>query len=184
MSDTVYRAASIEQYNFLDGINIESQDRLVNKGNVVDNTETYISRWYTPNLKVSNATNKLVSNISKTLIRDTNLELDPDSVTYWLLHSNLRIKDYKVYNVFRATMADVYTYTYAIDDNPDFLKYISKDDFTRTINNVSYLIDYLSTDNANTVIVNDLIEINIDLGVLKNQLDFIKNDYKESGIDA
>jgi len=55
------------------------------------------------------------------------------------------------------------------------MKYTNKKDLDNTINNVTYLIDYLSSNNGNTAIMKDLYDISACLGVLKNQLDLIKN---------
>lgn len=168
-------------YNFLSTMEVANDENVVNAGNVIDNTETYISRMYTPNLKVSNATRTFLDSIGVLGIINTNLDLGEDSLTYWLLNSGLKEQDYKVYMLFKSTIADMYSFTYAIDDNPDFLKYINKNDFNRVVNNIAYLIDYLSDSNTNASVLGDLYDISACLGVLKNQLDFIKEDESEDG---
>lgn len=175
MAKIVQRPISIDLYNFLSTMKVDSDSTVVNQGNVIDNSDTYISKMYTPNLKVSNATKTFLDNIGVTCIIDTNLDLDEDSITYWLLNSDLKDKDLKLYNLFKSVIADMYSYTYAIDDNPDYLKFIDKKDFIRTINNITYIIDYLSSSIENSNIISQLYDITAALGVLKNQLSTIKN---------
>lgn len=176
MVQLVNRHISIDLYNFLNSMKVVGTGTLVNQGNIIDKTETYISRMYTPDLRVSNVTKNLLQNLGVIAIIDTDLHLDTDSITYWLLQSDLRTKDFKLYNLFKAILADMYSYTYAIDSNPDYLRFINKKDFTRTISNINYIIDYLSSEGRNANIIEQLYEINTALGVIKNQLDFIKNE--------
>ena len=164
------RPMSIEMYNFLSTLAIGENDQVINQGNIVDNSNTFISRMYTPNLRVSNATKNFLANLEAIANKDTNLTLDEDTLTYWLIHSNLRTKDFKVYTIFKSVIADIYSYTYAIDVNRYFGKYINKEDLTRTINNIAYIIDYLSGDNDNSRIVGELAETSAMLGVIKNGL--------------
>lgn len=171
----VQRPTSIEMYNFLNTMLVDSNNRVINQGNVVDNTDTFVSKMFTPNLKVSDVTKNLLENLGLICVKDTNINLDKDSTSYWLLTSDLRQKDYKVYKLFKSVLADIYSYTYAVSDNPYFMKYTNKKDLDNTINNVTYLIDYLSSNNGNTAIMKDLYNISACLGVLKNQLDLIKN---------
>lgn len=175
MTQVVQRPMSLEMYNFLSTMKVAESDVVVNQGNVIDKTETYISKMYTPQLKVSNATKTLLDNLGVIAVIDMNAKLESDSITYWLLNSGLKTKDLKLYNLFKAVIADIYSYTYALDENPDYLRFINKKDFARTINNVSYLIDYLSGSNDNSSVLVDLYDINASLGVIKNQLDHIKD---------
>lgn len=184
----VQRPISPEMYNFLNAMQVANGDRVVNAGNVIDKTDTYISRMYTPNFKVSNVTGTFLKNLGIIAIIDNNVNLDEDSLTYWLLNSGLREKNYKMYSLFRSTIADIYCFTYAVDDNPYFLKYVNKDDITNTINNINYITDYLSGELDNSKIVVSLSETSALLGVIKNQLDVIKsgqlNDDKEDSTDG
>jgi hypothetical protein len=176
MTKLIERPMSIEMFNFLNNIQIVGIGSFKEQGNVVDNTDTYISKMYTPNFKVSNATKNFLANLGVIGIIDTSLKLDTDSITYWLLTSNLKYRDSKVYNIFRLVIADIYTYTYAVEENRAFIKYLDKKDFTTTINNLNYVIDYLSGYVQEGSIIGELYNLSAALGVLKNQLSLIKED--------
>lgn len=174
MADIVTRPMTIEMYNFLSSMKTEGIGTVVNQGNIIDKTPTYISKMYTPSLNVSNATKKFLDNLGIISVIDSSLDMGTDSITYWLLNSNIKNTDYKVYNIFKATLADIYAYTYAIDDNIDYLRFINEKDLINTINNVTYLIDYLSVSLENSSVLNTLYDFSAALGVIKNNLEGLK----------
>ena len=180
MSKLVQRDMTIEMWNFLSTMVVANDSNVVNSGNVIDETETYISKWYTPQLKVSNATRELLDRLGVVGLIANNEDMGEDSLTYNLLKSNLKDKDLKTYNLFKSVIADLYAFTYAFSDNTEFLKYVNREDITRTINNVMYLIDYFSDSNDNAQLLKELTDTAALLGVLKNGLDTMKQEVSDS----
>lgn len=180
MSKLVQRDMTIEMWNFLSTMVVANDSNVVNSGNVIDETETYISKWYTPQLKVSNATRELLDSLGVVGLIANNEDMGEDSLTYNLLKSNLKDKDLKTYNLFKSVIADLYAFTYAFSDNTEFLKYVNREDITRTINNVMYLIDYFSDSNDNAQLLKELTDTAALLGVLKNGLDTMKQEVSDS----
>lgn len=180
MSKLVQRDMTIEMWNFLSTMVVANDSNVVNSGNVIDETETYISKWYTPQLRVSNATRELLDSLGVMGLIANNEDMGEDSLTYNLLKSNLKDKDLKTYNLFKSVIADLYAFTYAFSDNTEFLKYVNREDITRTINNVMYLIDYFSDSNDNAQLLKELTDTAALLGVLKNGLDTMKQEVSDS----
>lgn len=180
MSKLVQRDMTVEMWNFLSTMVVANDSNVVNSGNVIDETETYISKWYTPQLKVSNATRELLDSLGVVGLIANNEDMGEDSLTYNLLKSNLKDKDLKTYNLFKSVIADLYAFTYAFSDNTEFLKYVNREDITRTINNVMYLIDYFSDSNDNAQLLKELTDTAALLGVLKNGLDTMKQETSDS----
>jgi hypothetical protein len=144
--------------------------------NTIETNESFVSTMYDSAPAVS-----VVARIVKKDIEDGKLEastsaLGSDTIVYKALNSDLATYAPNIYTLLRAVALESFSVLYTIENNPEDLQYMSSADIRRARNNLSYIADYMSTEEKYYTLIEDLRTMNIAFGYMENQIDVIMKD--------
>lgn len=146
--------------------------------NTMDGTNSgFTSTMFTPVYSLS----ALARMVQKVLNRGdeielVNIDLDPSTIVYQVLNSDLASHAPDIYLLARAVVLESFSLLYSIEIGSANLQYVSSKDFDSLKENINYLADYLSSDKKYYGMIDSLRTMNISLGYIENQVGVIMND--------
>lgn len=149
--------------------------------NVIDGTPSYFTRFYTPQLKVSMLSNKVLDYINTQDIQENAMSLKSDTLTYLIRTSDLRDTNVYIYNLLQTIILESFSIVYTLEEKPTLLKYVEKSDLGQTKENISYCIDALSGVDTYNSIVEQLNSLYIAIGYLYASIEAIKESVLNNG---
>lgn len=168
---------SAELMRFLYSIRI-SNNQLVK--NLLDEKVSFISRFYTPNIDVTNLSGKVA-----TLIQESDADwvnninsIDKKSLVYLLDQSDIKNNHNDLYSIFQTVILDAFSIGYAQGYDNSLYTYLSTDELDSLLVNISYLIDALENINISqysdiilslTNLYNNICSVKSNLSYLQNQ---------------
>lgn len=163
---------------FLTNIDVDDSSEIIT--NELDSKISFISRYYTPNITVKEAslqTLDLIKSSDNTWM-DNFDTLDENSITYLVEKLNININYPDLYTVFQSVILDAFSIAYA--ENYDNSLYLQMDDsdMSSLIVNIEYLIDSLENlDDGNdyTTLITQLTELESDMSSVKTGLQAIQD---------
>lgn len=105
-----------------------------------------------------------------------NIPLDPNTLVYMALNSDLATTMPSVYTLLRATVLESFAFIFSIDYAPANLKYVTATDFKNIKTNIKYIADYFSTNSNYYGMISPMRDMTVSFGYVENQVDVIMND--------
>lgn len=169
-------------YRFLSGLSVDGNGEIIE--NVLDKNISYVSKFYTPTIRVASATSRVLDKLKNNLVIGTNNDSDTNSLVYILQHTDLAITNPDIYRTCQAVLADCFTLVYAAETDPSVFKDLSKSDIDNTINSCLYLADYFSSieDDSGKYypLVSGFTDMVTALGIIKSMLSDLQKDNTDS----
>ena len=144
--------------------------------NTMDDTPQFVSDMYQPVYALSSVARLTQSILDSDKIELLDVNLDPSTIVYQALNSDLASFSPNIYTLLRAVVLESFSLLYCIDEESSNLQYVSKKDFTNLKNNINFIADYFSTDPKYYGMIDTLRNMTISLGYLENQVSVIMND--------
>lgn len=165
----------------LDLIKFISNIPVLNDGtiplNVIgDNSTGFTSDMYTPVYSLSALARMVQPTLDSEDIELINVDLDPETIVYQALNSDLSSYAPDIYLLLRAVVLESFALLYAIDIGSANLQYVSSKDFNNIRTNINYIADYFSTEKKYYSMIDTLRTMNISLGYIENQVQVIMTD--------
>lgn len=144
--------------------------------NLLDENLQFVSRFYTPQLRLSPLADKVLE-----LIKDDNIVVsDVDSNTHTIIKkvgsTILHIQAPQVYKILQSIVLEAYSIINCMTENIESLKYLSSMDLLIIRENINYVADYLSQHDNYDSIIEDLRSMDICFGYLEQQLPILKKE--------
>ena len=156
-------------YRFLKGLSLSADGTVIE--NQLDSSISYISKYFTPNLKVSQVALKAQSTIRESLSMGYSNGAASGTLLYLLQHSAIDVETPDIFRLCQVAIMDMYSYAYAYEDDNTLLASLTENDINKTIDNCVYLCDYFSGDDRYLDIAKKFSDMIVSLGVIKNNLD-------------
>lgn len=134
------------------------------------------SEMYEPVYSLSTVARLVQSELKSGKIEVENEELEPETVVYKALNSDLGSYAPDIYMLLRATVLEAFSLLYTIDNEFWNLQYVSHSDIRKARTNLNFISDYLSTEQKYYSLIEVLRDMNISFGYLENQIDVILNE--------
>lgn len=145
--------------------------------NVMDQEEpNFISRYFTPNLTVSELGVEINQKVRNNELEQTGKKLASTTLTAQLIDSDLSLTNPYMYKLSQSIILDAFSVVYAIEEEPELLEGIEAKDLRQTRTNIKYLIDYLGEKEAYTSIVLDLHDLSVAIGYIEYQLPLLRGE--------
>ncbi|AMQ66611.1 hypothetical protein BH753_gp129 [Bacillus phage Shbh1] len=135
--------------------------------------QPFVSELYTPNYSLSVLARITQSVLSKGDIEPTSHDLEPHTIVYKILHSDLADESPDVYLLMRLVVLESFALVYHIDEERKQLIYTSPRDIVIIRNNINYIGDYFSTVERFRPMIETLRDMSVALGYIENQIDVI-----------
>lgn len=133
---------TMDLYRFIQGLSTDASGAIIE--NSLDSKISFVSKYYTPNLKVTVATSKLMDSLDVNLVSGQNNDSDPTSLVYMLQHSTLSVNAPDIYRMCQAVVADVFTIVYAAEADATIYMDLTDSDLDNISTECLYLEDYFS----------------------------------------
>lgn len=172
-----------EVMRFLSAVTVSDSTHSLLK-NELDYNVSFISKYYTPNLKVSN-----LSSIVKQLINESDTDwvnnlnnIDNNSLISLVDNSNLKVQYPSIYNVMQGIILEFFSIGYAQDEDTSLFSYLSDAEISNVLNSIEYVLDALAnlsnnSDDQYIELIAQLTTAYSDISNVKTNLKFLKSQY-------
>lgn len=172
MATTIQQPADLVR--FISNVPIMSDGTIPQ--NVITGISTFTSSMFTPVYALSILARETLPTLTDGTVEAIQTPLDPNTIVYKALNSDLSIVMPSVYVLLRATVLEAFSFLYSIDYAPQNLKYVTAKDFANIKNNIKYIADYFSSDSRYYSLIGPLRDMTIAFGYVENQTQVIMND--------
>ena len=156
MRHEIYQTASL--LRFLNNINLNSTNI---QYNLLDENIGFVSRYYTPNIQLSETAEK---------------DLNKNSIVNKIDKTMLKVQAPRIYFILQTIIMESYAIVNCFVENIDSIVYLTERDVKIARENLNYVADYLSDYEEYSSIVTDLRELDICFGYIELQLPLIKKE--------
>lgn len=177
--DAISLKQSPDLLRFIGSLELDADNSVVT--NAVDSKISYVSKYFTPHLRVSPLTNKVLSMLDLDNMYANNVTLDEDNLTYMTLHSGLKTEMPDIYQLIQVIVADSFSMLYVLAGDTSLIIYLSSGNIQVTRNNIKYVIDALGTTDTYQDIVQQLTILDTACGYLQAQVENLKTQYQRTG---
>lgn len=177
--DAISLKQSPDLLRFIGSLELDADNSVVT--NAVDSKISYVSKYFTPHLRVSPLTNKVLSMLDLDNMYANNVTLDEDNLTYMTLHSGLKTEMPDIYQLIQVIVADSFSMLYVLAGDTSLIVYLSSGNIQVTRNNIKYVIDALGTTDTYQDIVQQLTILDTACGYLQVQVENLKTQYQRTG---
>lgn len=157
---------------FLKTIDVSNDTRVL--ANRLDGELTFTSKYYTPNLILSELAVKALQDIKSDVVPHTDTDINKESIVNSLRKTDLAIKEPGVYQILQTIVLEAFALINSVTESPTALKYVTKKDIALTRENINYVSDYLGDYPDYITVLDKLRELDISFGYIENQLDLMK----------
>lgn len=144
--------------------------------NILDEETTFVSKFYTPNLQLSELSKKVLYDIQNNNIKTAEQDFNVDSMVNKIEKTTLKVQAPRIYRIMQNVVLEAYAIINCFLENPESLKYLTSTDIMIARENINYIADFLSDYDEYRSVITDLRELEICFGYLEYQLPLIKKE--------
>ncbi|AXF38545.1 hypothetical protein BE25_0118 [Staphylococcus phage vB_SepM_BE25] len=171
MRHEIYQTASL--LRFLNNINLNSTNI---QYNLLDENIGFVSRYYTPNIQLSELAQRVLNDIQHNNIKTAEKDLNKNSIVNKIDKTMLKVQAPRIYFILQTIIMESYAIVNCFVENIDSIVYLTERDVKIARENLNYVADYLSDYEEYSSIVTDLRELDICFGYIELQLPLIKKE--------
>lgn len=171
MRDITYASVLLR---FISSYEIAPNNELVL--NTLDKEAEFVSRFYTPRLRVSELASQVLKDIEGEKIKPVNRDPAKDSFLEKVLKGDLKVEKPNLYQIAKIIMLEVFSVVYLVDNKPGYAQYLSEQDIRQARMNVKYFLDAISGEDKYLELVEHLHNFDISLGYIQGQIPVLKGE--------
>lgn len=171
MRHEIYQTASL--LRFLNNINLNNTNI---QYNLLDENIGFVSRYYTPNIQLSELAQRVLNDIQHNNIKTAEKDLNKNSIVNKIDKTMLKVQAPRIYFILQTIIMESYAIVNCFVENIDSLVYLTERDVKIARENLNYVADYLSDYEEYSSVVTDLRELDICFGYIELQLPLIKKE--------
>lgn len=171
MKDAIYASVLLR---FISSYEIAPNNELVL--NTLDKEASFVSRFYTPRLRVSELASRVLRDIEGEQIKPVNRNPVEGSFLDKITKSNLRAENPRLYQIAKIIMLEVFSVVYLVDYKPEYAEYLSEAELRQARVNVKYFLDAISGQDKYLDLVEHLHNFDISLGYIQGQVPVLKGE--------
>lgn len=158
---------------FISSFDVDPDNTVV--GTALDSAD-FISRFYTPQLKVSTLASRLLDSLEVDELRQRNISLDKDSLVYKIQASDLRTAKPYTYALAKTVALECFSILHAVESKQELLKYLDMDDIKTARTNLKYILDDLGDAQKYSNMTGDIGRLDIALGYIQAQVPTLRGE--------
>lgn len=144
--------------------------------NTLDREAEFISRFYTPRLRVSELASYVLKDIQANRITPTRRHPNKGSFLEKVTQNNMRDNDPALYQLAKIIMLEVFSVVYLVDHKKEYAEYLTEPDMQQARANVKYFLDAISGTEKYLDLVEHLHQFDISLGYIQGQIPVLKGE--------
>lgn len=165
---------------FISSFDIEANNYLLL--NTLDKEASFVSRFYTPELKVSELASHVLKDIESEKILPTNIPPNKGSFLEKVSTNNMRNNDKNLYQLARVIMLECFSCLYLLEEKREYTQYLNVQDFKRARANIKYMLDAIVVKEEYLDLVEHLQDFDIHLGYIQAQIPVLQEEAKNGQI--
>lgn len=169
-NDKAYPSSLIR---FITSFDVDPDNSVVSTA--LDSAE-FISRFYTPQLKVSMLSSQLLESLVDKDLKMRNIDLNKDSLLYKIQTSDLRTTKPYTYALAKTVALECFSIIFAVEQEERMLKYLNVDDIKRARTNLKYILDDLGDSQKYANMTGDIGKLDIALGYIQKQVPVLRGE--------
>ena len=144
--------------------------------NLLDEEVSFVSKFYTPQLQLSELAKKVLTNLKTDDIPVLEREFNDNTIIHKANNTLLKVQAPRMYMILQSIVLEAYAIVNCFVENPSSLKYLTEEDISITRENLNYVADYLGNyDDYNSVVL-DLRDLDLCFSAIELQLPLIKKE--------
>lgn len=144
--------------------------------NMLDTEITFVSKFYTPTLKLSTISNKILKEIKNGKVPITSYDVTSNSIVNKIESTNIKVQAPRIYLILQTIVLEAYSLVNTFLENEENIEYISANDIKIARDNIDYVCDYLADYPEYSSIISDLRNLELNFGYIEKQLGVIKGE--------
>lgn len=144
--------------------------------NTLDREADFVSRFYTPRLRVSELASRVLRDIEGEQIRPVNRNPAKGSFLEKIIDNNLKVENPNLYQIAKIIMLEVFSVVYMVDHKPEYAEYLSESELRQARTNIKYFLDSISGQDKYLELVEHLHSFDISLGYIQGQIPVLKGE--------
>lgn len=165
---------SSEYLRFISSFEVAPNNEIIY--NTLDKEAEFISRYYTPRLKVSELATFVLRDIYSEKIRPVRQETKKGTLLDIVKSSGMKDKTDNIYQLCKLIGLEIFSMWYAIEHQKDYRKYFSQRDIRQVRNNILYVLDVIGDREDYLDLIELLHELDIHVGYIQGQVPVIKGE--------
>lgn len=170
---TTKLAHSSALLRFISSFDVDPDNSVI--GTALDEA-TFVSRFYTPKMKVSALAVKVLDELANNKILAENRTPHEGSFMYKLQNSDLRTTKPYLFQLSKTIMLECFSVVYAVEQKPELLKYLNQTDLQVARTNLKYLLDAIGDDPKYSSMTEDINKIDISMGYIQAQVPVLRGE--------
>nr|WNM56036.1 hypothetical protein CoNPh38_CDS0160 [Staphylococcus phage S-CoN_Ph38] len=143
---------------------------------MLDTEITFISKFYTPTLKLSTISNKILKEMKNGKIPITSYDVTNNTIVNKIENANIKAQAPRIYLILQTIILEAYSLVNTFLENEENIEYISANDILIARDNINYVCDYLADYPEYSSIISDLRNLELNFGYIEKQLGVIKGE--------
>lgn len=160
--------------SFIGGIKGDYDNNIIR--NTLDDKVSFVSRYYTPTLRLSTLSMNILKEINEDRIKMSPVDFNDNTIVTKVRDTDIKSQAPRMYLIIQTIVLEAYAIVNCFLENPSSLKYLSKKDVQIVRENINYVCDYLGDFEDYISVVSELRELDINFGYIENQIEVIKGD--------
>ncbi|WNM50867.1 hypothetical protein Alsa2_CDS0253 [Staphylococcus phage Alsa_2] len=144
--------------------------------NMLDTEIAFVSKFYTPTLKLSTISNKILKEMKNGKIPITSYDVTNNSIVNKIENTNIKAQAPRIYLILQTIILEAYSLVNTFLENEENIEYISANDILIARDNINYVCDYLADYPEYSSIISDLRNLELNFGYIEKQLGVIKGE--------
>ncbi|WNM50892.1 hypothetical protein Alsa3_CDS0023 [Staphylococcus phage Alsa_3] len=143
---------------------------------MLDTEITFVSKFYTPTLKLSTISNKILKEMKNGKIPITSYDVTNNTIVNKIENTNIKSQAPRIYLILQTIILEAYSLVNTFLENEENIEYISANDILIVRDNINYVCDYLADYPEYASIISDLRNLELNFGYIEKQLGVIKGE--------
>ncbi|ADH03182.1 gp36 [Bacillus phage W.Ph.] len=139
--------------------------------NSINDNPLFESDMYTPTFSLSAVAMLVLKKIRAEQVSTNTLDVDKNTVVALTRDSDLSSTNPRMYTLIVSTVLEAFSILYTIESESPDISYLTKKDFKRVRENVSYIADYFSTERKYRHMISAFRDFELSFGYMENQVD-------------
>lgn len=155
--------------SFLKGLKVRDNGEI--RYNPLDDELPVLSQYFTPQFKVSQLAVTVKELIDDKESFEATSSIPEPPLVNRLRRSELKYSNRRVYSLIQATFLESFAILYAIDNNPQLVKRVNKEDMENIHNNINYVAEILGDNHDYADVIKALRQINADILYIMSRME-------------
>lgn len=144
--------------------------------NTLDKEAEFVSRYFTPRLRVSELASYVLKDIQSEQILPMKTPPIEGSFLEAIEGTSMREDDNNLYQISKIILLEAFSIHYLLEHKREYTKYLNERDIQQARTNMKYLLDAIGRKDSYDVLRDHLYDFDISLGYIQGQIPVLRKE--------